>query len=324
MARSPAPGFPALRPDLQLSFYHRLKELRERYLQEALKRTVESLEIAKLDRELAEYVSAAHLRRVASYAIRGEIFFPVPYLIGANPFLLGYYRLLYGLSQKEFYNKGPFGRFKRLEDGGTVPVELEGEIAALCRSLVQTAQILVDGIEDALSPLTVHDLQLLTIGPQLRGSENTRLGRGATKEVFSLIRQITGKYIKEESEAVIRLENDSGREVTIEFASDPDVAITEVLGTGRRPTVSIEVKGGRDTSNIHNRIGEAEKSHQKARNQGFFEFITIVRAAVDPETARRESPTTSHFFHLDRLLDTASEEHSQFRNLLGSVVGIRV
>jgi len=324
MARKPALQFPVLRPDLQVSFYRRLQELRARYLQEALRKTVESADLTTLDRELAKCVTAKHLRRVASYAIRGEVFFPVPCLLRANPFLLGYYRLLYGISQKEFYNKGPFGRFKRLEDGGALPPEVDGEIATLCRSLVQTGQALVDGIGDGLSPATVHDLQLLTIGPQLRGSENTRLGRGATREVFSLIRQIAGGYIREASDVLIRIENDSGREVVIEFASDPDVAITEVLETGMRPAVSIEVKGGRDASNIHNRIGEAEKSHQKAKKRRFFEFITILRVAVDPEMARRESPTTSHFFHLDRLLDTASEEHSQFRNLLGSVMGIRV
>jgi hypothetical protein len=87
--------------------------------------------------------------------------------------------------------------------------------------------------------------------------------------------------------------------------------------------VSIEVKGGTDISNIHNRLGEAEKSHQKARNRGFFEFWTIVRCDVDPAMAARESPTTSRFFHLDRISDQKAPEHREFRDLLGSLLGIQ-
>ena len=80
---------------------------------------------------------------------------------------------------------------------------------------------------------------------------------------------------------------------------------------------------GTDASNIHNRIGEAEKSHQKARSRGFREFWTIIRVDVDEVTARRESPTTSHFFHLDRISDRSTAEHQRFRDLLSSLVGIQ-
>ncbi len=54
----------------------------------------------------------------------------------------------------------------------------------------------------------------------------------------------------------------------IEFSSDPDVLITEKLQSGVRYILSIEVKGGTDASNIHNRLGEAEKSHLKAKKFG--------------------------------------------------------
>ncbi|HSR70653.1 MAG TPA: XcyI family restriction endonuclease [Acidobacteriota bacterium] len=170
------PILPVLKPDLQVTFYYRLQTLRELYLQDALKQTVQLLDISALDDELAQYVDESALARVAADGIRGEVFFPVPLLLTANPHLLGYYRLLYGLSQKEFYGKGPFGRFKKLEDDGDLLAPRKEEIPHLCRSLVQTGQILVEGL-DNLSRATAHDLQLLTIGPQLRGSENTRLGR---------------------------------------------------------------------------------------------------------------------------------------------------
>ncbi len=313
---------PVLEPSLQVSFYHRLQALRHLYLHDALRATIERVDIKALDDQLVQYVGGAQLRRVASFGLRGEIFFPVPILLETNPFLLGYYRLLFGLSQKEFYHKGPFGRFRRLEDQGTIPNGLAYDVVPLCLSLTKTAELLVDSIDD-LSLSVAHELQLLTLGPQLRGSRNTELGQGATQEVYQLIAAIVGPYLKEKTPRTMRIENDSHRSVLIEFFTDPDVRITEQLASYNRPLVSIEIKGGADVSNVHNRLGEAEKSHQKARSAGFFEFWTIVRASVDVERAHRESPTTSRFFNLDRIQDPATPDHREFRDVLSSLLGIR-
>ncbi len=81
--------------------------------------------------------------------------------------------------------------------------------------------------------------------------------------------------------------------VKIAVASDPDIEIMEVLNSGTRGLVSLEIKGGQDISNIHNRIGEAEKSHQKAKQRGYFEFITLINVDIDYDILRAESPTTS-------------------------------
>ena len=318
-----AAQFPVLDPHLQVAFYHRFLELEHLYLQDALKRTVAGIGLDSLNAELSHYVAAEHLSRVASFGLRGEVFFPVPLLIHAEPRLVGYYRLLFGFSQKEFYNKGPFGRLKQLEDGGKIPAPLELVIIPFCQSLIRTAEVLVTEIDD-LSFSVVRDLQLLTLGPQLRGSRNTKLGQDATQEVFSLIKSIVEPFISEATDRTIRIENSSGRTVLIEFFSDPDVRIVEQLPSSVRPIVSIEIKGGEDRSNIHNRLGEAEKSHQKARNRGFFEFWTILRARVDLPLARRESPTTSHFFDLNSIKQTSTPEHVHFRELLGALVGIRL
>lgn len=56
---------------------------------------------------------------------------------------------------------------------------------------------------------------------------------------------------------------------------------------------------------------------------GFREFWTIVRVDVDQAAARRESPTTNHFFHLDRIMDQASATHREFSDLLAGVIGIK-
>jgi hypothetical protein len=87
--------------------------------------------------------------------------------------------------------------------------------------------------------------------------------------------------------------------------------------------VAIEIKGGKDYSNIHKRIGEAEKSHQKARKEGFVECWTIVGISdLNMELAKKESPTTDRFYHLDRLADEISDEFADFRENLLSRVGI--
>jgi len=47
-----------------------------------------------------------------------------------------------------------------------------------------------------------------------------------------------------------------------------------------RNRISIEVKGGTDYSNIHNRLGEAEKTHQNAKAAGFTEFWTVITLKI--------------------------------------------
>lgn len=114
---APPPEFPVLEPDRQISMYARLQAMPERYLTEALKETVEQedFDLPTVDRELSIYADAGSLKRIASFGLRGEVFFPVPYVLKRNPFLLGYYRLLVGFSRKAFYEQGPFKRFDRLQ-----------------------------------------------------------------------------------------------------------------------------------------------------------------------------------------------------------------
>ena len=100
MAQNGADAFPVLEPKLQIAFCYMLKAMRETYLGEALSDTVKKLDIKSIDDELNRYVHEASLARVAGFGLRGERVFPVPCVITANSSLLGYYRLLYGLSQK--------------------------------------------------------------------------------------------------------------------------------------------------------------------------------------------------------------------------------
>lgn len=315
--------FEVLNPELQVSFYYRLKLIREEYLDDALSKTVQDFDVSTIDRELKKYVPKLSLNKLASVGLRGELVFPVPAILKKNPFLLGYYRLLLGFSQKEFYSKGPFGRFKAMENKGRLSKTAESELKDLCLSLIQTSCKLVDEI-DPLTHSIIHDLQLLTIGPQLRGSKNNEFGKIATQKTFDLIKAIVKPYIKSTTLTSIHIVNDSNRTVRIEFAADPDIQIIEELKSSERGLISIEIKGGRDVSNIHNRIGEAEKSHQKAKKRGYYEFMTILSVNVDYKILKEESPTTSHFFHLDRLSDKKSEEFDLFRELISSILSISI
>lgn len=313
--------FPPIEPKLQISFYYRLQTLKDTYLEGAMRKTVSTLDVETINAELSTYVTTEALRRVASFGLRGEIFFAVPCVIRANPFLLGYYRLLLGLSQKETYQKSGLGRFMRLENTGLIGLGLDEAIPSLCKCLNGGMARLVSSIDELSLPV-VHDLQLLTIGPQLRGSANTTVGQAATQEFYGILERLVSSYKTDSTPTSITLVNDSGRTVRIQLSSDPDVSIVEVLPTQERPLVSIEIKGGTDPSNIHNRLGEAEKSHLKARIRGFSEFWTVLRVDIGDAMRRSESPTTTRFFHLDYIKDVASEEHTSFNDLLRSVLSI--
>ena len=117
--------------------------------------------------------------------------------------------------------------------------------------------------------------------------------------------------------------NASKRKVVIAFSSDPDISIFEELANGSRNVVAIEIKGGGDASNIWNRLGEAEKSHQSAKQRGFVEFWTIYNVpALSLEKAHIKSPTTNRFYSLIELSSSKSTQFSDFRERLISLVGI--
>jgi hypothetical protein len=124
----------------------------------------------------------------------------------------------------------------------------------------------------------------------------------------------------------ITLKNDSKLLCEVRFGSDPDVSITQQLKSQKRKLVAIEIKGGTDVSNVWNRLGEAEKSHQTAKHSGFNELWTVLRVDVvtNPNTlkkAREKSPCTTHFFYLDKIFDGTTDEGKTFRQLLGSIIG---
>jgi XcyI-like restriction endonuclease len=314
-------------PQQQIDFSVALAQARHLFLQEALGKTVAGLNLPDIDRELAALAPTRLLSALAMHGLRGELVFALPGVLRANPRLLAYYRLLLGYSQKEFFTTATgAARFKLLEAQGKLTKTAAADLEALCAALNQVAAELVDGVGlDRVSRQLLDDLTLLTLGPQLRGRANVRRGDAAIVKVFDLIHAIVKKSAKASDPGEIRLRNAARRTVLIEFASDPDIIIREQMaGDSFRNIIAIEIKGGTDYSNIHNRIGEAEKSHRKARADEYTECWTVVNVdRLDMQMARRESPSTDRFYSLAALLDPKTSEHRDFKNRIVSLTGIR-
>jgi len=134
-------------PDLQITFYNRLHELRESFLLQALLRAVSTLDICEIDKELSRFAPKSALQVTAGWGLRGELLFPIPYLLTNRPQLLGYYRLLLGFSQKEFYGKQyGFGPMKSMEEKGSIPLRQQDALPELCKTLCRSSEYLIEGV----------------------------------------------------------------------------------------------------------------------------------------------------------------------------------
>ncbi|MCK9751721.1 XcyI family restriction endonuclease [Pseudomonas syringae] len=313
-------------PELQVSFSLKLQEFRNVWLQDALLETVSELAVPTIDAELSKYVPAKDLKALAARGLRGELVFAVPAILHANPHLLGYYRLLLGYSQKEFYGS-EFGvaSMKCMEVNGRLNPRSVVKMEELCVALCKAASHLVGNLKAKdLSIGLLDDLTLLTVGPQMRGGVNNKLGQQGIVDVFDVIEEILRPAIINATRGAIEIKNMSGRDVWVEFAADPDIVIREVMpDKSSRKILAIEVKSGTDVSNIHNRIGEAEKSHQKAKKDGYRECWTVVNVSkLDIDKAKLESPTTNIFYALKALQLRRGAVYEDFKQNIIAMVGI--
>lgn len=295
------------------------------FLHEALANAIRVSDLAKINDELERFAPPEALRQLAGRGIRGEFLFATPVLLAAKPNLLGYYRLLLGFSQKAFYQKAKLGRFQTMEESGALPERLLPEIDDLCEALNErAAELLTEiGLEKVTTGL-LEELSLLTLGPQLRGSNNTRIGQLANRTVLEIIQKIVSDSVTSATATRLELTNAAQRRVIISFTPDPDISVAEELSGELSPKLAIEIKGGGDKSNIWNRLGEAEKSHQTAKQRGFNQFWTIYNVeTLDLKKAREKSPTTQRFYSLIELSSAGSEQYADFRDHLISILGIR-
>ncbi|HHY34902.1 MAG TPA: XcyI family restriction endonuclease [Firmicutes bacterium] len=322
-------------PYQQITFAKWLREVQNSLLQEGLRKTLSEIDTRLVDEELHHLVPDKYLKRLSTFLLRGEILFPVPCIIQHSPNLAGYYRLVLGLSRKECEKYPTLKKFLVFEP---VPGQehqesphdntgvTEEDVKEFCNTLIKSACMLLDELGDLTADF-LRDLSLLTLGAQFRGSYNNLIGREAAGKVFQLITVEVGRrarrVISHENGWLV-IENAAGREVTFRLGADPDILVTEKLSDGRRGILAIEVKGGTDRSNIHNRLGEAEKTHLKCKeNNQAQQFWTVVGVRdLDLNDARRESPTTSRFFRMEEILTGGPTQQSFLENL-AALVGVR-
>lgn len=263
-------------PARQVRFYQLLVAARRQWFMDALSEALGQLDQGLVKEQICEYVPGDVQKILAEAGLRDEHVFPVPSIIETKPSLVGYYRLLLGAPQKSLYKGSTgMGRFKSMEESSTMSERTRLLVPKFCQAMANPLAELVRQIPK-ITERDLHELPLLTFGSQLQGSNNTQIGKTAMKDVFLAIKEIVAKYIVAATEKRLTLENSAGRIVFIDLAHDPDVCVQEQVSDRTHLRVAIEVKGGTDVSNAHNRAGEAEKSHQKAKKFGFPEFWTII------------------------------------------------
>ena len=182
---------------------------------------------------------------------------------------------------------------------------------------------LVRQISPAITARDIAELPLLTLGAQLYGSNNNAIGRKATLDVFVSVAEIVKDFIVSQDGKNITITNASKRKVVLALSSDPDIRIQEEFEGKLRNKVAIEIKGGTDISNAHNRAGEAEKSHQKAKKQGFRDFWTLIsKSGLSMDKLKQESPTTNSWFDVAQVLAREGNDWNDFRSRFAGETGI--
>ena len=195
------------------------------------------------------------------------------------------------------------GQFKTMEVNGTINVRQKTTLSEFCTVMGKALGELVVGISPTISFRDVNELPLLTIGSYFQGGNNNVIGQAVTSSLFKAVIDILEEYIVKKEQNRLTIQTPMGRTFVFTAASDPDLTIEEQIPGGNRRVVAIEIKGGTDRSNAHNRAGEAEKSHLKAKEKGFEHCWTIFHTTgLDMAVLRRESPTTELWFDTGHLI----------------------
>lgn len=310
-------------PSRQIGFHQLLVAARKKYFRDALSDALSVLDPKVVKAQIAEYIPTDVQKLLAAAGLRDEYVFPIPAIIETKPTLIGYYRLLLGAPQKSFY-KGTtgMGLLKKMEEMGTMSKNQKPYVPYFCKVMAEPLAELVRQIPD-FDDRDLRELPLLTFGSQLQGSNNTQIGKRAMREVFVAITEILEMSVTKKETNKLTLKNASGRTVFVSLSHDPDVSIQEQVENQIHSKVAIEVKGGTDVSNVHNRAGEAEKSHLKAKQTGYKDFWTIIfKTRLDMGKLKQESQTTTEWFDIGEVLAREGKDWENFRQRLAAAVGI--
>lgn len=313
--------------DRQVYVAGQLSRLRKTMLASALKLTMESVDPRTLRMQMTDFAPVSGLQFLQGTGVRDEEVFAVPCVLRMSPTLMGYYRLLLGASQKQFYKTTTgLNTFKSMEERGVISPSADDALDDLCRQYNNIIASLICAIGQVDLRDNVSDLPLMTLGAQLDGSWRTRIGSAATEVVFDALKNVVrrSRHSYNEDARSISIVNAAGRTIIAELSADPDVVIKEHMGGDKFVyLVAIEIKGGTDYANIHNRVGEAEKSHQKAKIDGAGQCWTVITlAGADMAKLHEESPSTNHWFDLAQVRAQSGANWDELVYRLQSAMGI--
>jgi hypothetical protein len=309
----------------QAAFHLLLVAARKQWLWDALSEAVARVDPDVIRTEVGEFVPKDVQKTLAVAHLREEGIFPLPCLLSVKPSLVGYYRLLLGAPQKSFYKGSTgMGRIKSMEQYGTITPGQKELLPGFCMAMAVPIAELVRQLPH-ITERDVRELPILTYGAQLQGSNNTRIGKNAMEGVFAALSEVVREHVIEEGPGKLIVKNASNRVVVISLSHDPDVSVEEIADGERLKKLAMEVKGGTDVSNAHNRAGEAEKSHQNAQNEGYKDFWTIIsKAGVSVLKLKQDSPTTSEWFDITDILARQGDDWSKFKQRFVVQVGIPI
>jgi len=308
----------------QVIFHQVLVATRKTALMDALSEALGEIEPNLLKKQIIKYAPVDAQKILAASGIRDEHVFPAPIVLEKKPTLVGYYRLLLGMSQKRFYRKGTgMSPYKGMEIRGLINAKNPPDLDHFCVVMAEHLAQLVRQISPKITARDISELPLLTLGAQLYGSNNNAIGRKATLDVFVSVAEIVKDFIVSRDTRKITLVNASKRKVVLALSTDPDIRIQEEFEGKLRNKVAIEIKGGTDVSNAHNRAGEAEKSHLKAKKQNFRDYWTLIsKTGLSMDKLKQESPTTGSWFDVAQVLARDGDDWNEFKSRFAGEVGI--
>jgi hypothetical protein len=305
-----------------IDLYTGLLKARRTQLHPALNAAVTAVGVEALNLDLQRLVPAEALTHLASLGLRGERVFPTPVILQHAPVLIGYYRMLLGLSRKQFAqgNRLGYGSWVGAEQRGRLSAPQLASLDDFCRALISPLVELVNAMGQ-FTDRDLSDLALLTLGPTLQGARNTVIGEEAALQAFQALRTVIPGVVLLEGEGVVRFQADSGRTYEVIAAADPDISVREGLGDNTSPLIAIEVKGGQDLSNAHNRAGEAEKSQIAAELQGYPHRWTVIHmAGIGLHRMQTHSPHSTEIFNAADVLGQSGPDWVRFQERFRELV----
>jgi hypothetical protein len=311
-------------PDRQVQFHERLVLARKTWLIDTLNETLGRVDPNVVKAQVATYVPSDVQRILASSGIRDEHVFPTPIVLEDQPTLVGYYRLLIGVPQKWFYAAGTgMSLFKSMEAKGTLNGKQIAALPQFCQAMSVSLAELVRRISPPVTTRDVRELPLLTLGQFFQGGNNNIIGQAAIKAVFLAIGDIVDAVVTKRDDAELGLSTSAGQ-FLIAVGADPDIRVQKLDASGSvlQNLLSIEVKGGTDKSNVYNRGGEAEKSHQSARRNGYQECWTVINLNdIDLAKLKGGSPTTNAWFDTTEVVAQQGPHWEDFSQRIRHLVG---